>query len=460
MIGTLDLTTIAQASAERIAYCLLGGMVITAFAALLLQVVRRANAGTRFAVWFSALLAIAAVPLSVGISWRHGNALAGTAPSQAAITLPQSWALIVFGVWVAIAALALLRVGAGLWQLFRLRRSCVPVDVSRLDPLLRETLGQSRRGRPVALCISDRVHAPVAIGFAKPAVVIPGDLMHDLSAAELQQVLLHEIAHLQRWDDWTNLAQKIVKAFLFFHPAVWWIERRMSLEREMACDDAVLKETEQPHAYAQCLARLAEKNFMRRRAALAQAAVSRLRQTTLRVARILDGNRPAATTRVWRPAVVLVAGFAATCAVCVVQGPRLVAFKSDAPSSLPELASTAIARPIPVVNAAYFPPAKRTPVPAEVRQPEALNLPAAVKLPLSNNGRAALAPETMKRSASLRINAAGQARFVASETFLMFVEGRQDGEPTPVVYQVRVWRITLLRFANNPTEKEGGHKAI
>jgi beta-lactamase regulating signal transducer with metallopeptidase domain len=70
---------------------------------------------------------------------------------------------------------------------------------------------------------------------------------------------LHELAHLRRYDDWTNLAQKLVKALFFFHPAVWWIEKQVSLEREMACDDAVLAETASPRAYAECLAHLAEK---------------------------------------------------------------------------------------------------------------------------------------------------------------------------------------------------------
>ena len=95
----------------------------------------------------------------------------------------------------------------------------------------------------------------------KPVVVVPGWVMQELSADELNQILLHELAHLRRWDDWTNLAQKVVKALFFFHPAVWWIEKRVSLEREMACDDAVIAETASPRAYAECLTHLAERTF-------------------------------------------------------------------------------------------------------------------------------------------------------------------------------------------------------
>ena len=88
--------------------------------------------------------------------------------------------------------------------------------------------------------------------------------MQELSAVELNAILLHELAHLRRWDDWTNLIQKIVGAVLFFHPAVWWIEKKLALEREMACDDLVLAKTASPRAYAECLVSLAEKSLLRR----------------------------------------------------------------------------------------------------------------------------------------------------------------------------------------------------
>ena len=98
--------------------------------------------------------------------------------------------------------------------------------------------------------------------------------------AELNSILIHELAHLERRDDWTNLAQKVLRALLFFHPAVWWVERQLSLEREMACDDVVLSRTANPRAYAECLVTVAERSLMRRGLALAQAAVSKMRQTT------------------------------------------------------------------------------------------------------------------------------------------------------------------------------------
>jgi hypothetical protein len=155
----------------------------------------------------------------------------------------------------------------------------------------------------------------------------------------LNAILLHELAHLRRWDDWTNLAQKLLRALFFFHPAVWWIESKLSLEREMACDDAVLAETANPRAYAECLVTVAEKSLMRRGLAMAQAAVSRVRQTSQRVAQILDTKRPGAT-RIWKPALGLVAAFAMICVGLLSRSPELVSFQDKTPTA--ESASAAI----------------------------------------------------------------------------------------------------------------------
>ena len=127
---------------------------------------------------------------------------------------------------------------------------------------------------------------------------------------------------------------------LFFHPAVWWIEKKLALEREMACDDLVLASTTSPRAYAECLVSLAEKSFLRRGLALAQAAVDRLRHVSLRVAQILDVHRPRAT-RVWRPAPVLVGGVSLVCLLGLSQAPtRLVSFEN---ASVPPAVANATA---------------------------------------------------------------------------------------------------------------------
>jgi hypothetical protein len=159
--------------------------------------------------------------------------------------------------------------------------------------------------------------------------------LSQLSTAEIKVILLHELAHLRRFDDWTNLAQKIVKAVFFFHPAVWWIENRLTLEREMACDDMVLAQTASPRAYASSLISFAEKLQTARGLALAQTLVSRMCHMTLRVAQILDAKRPTRTA-LWTPVLGLSAGMLAFVFVAAPYAPQFVAFQSQARQGQPE----------------------------------------------------------------------------------------------------------------------------
>ena len=97
----------------------------------------------------------------------------------------------------------------------------------------------------------------------------------------------------------------------------------------MACDDAVLVHSGTPVGYAECLAHVAERSFLRKQIALAQAAVGRVRQLTERVTRILDPERPRAT-QLWKPAVPVVMVTALLCAIPASFTPELVGFADNA----------------------------------------------------------------------------------------------------------------------------------
>jgi beta-lactamase regulating signal transducer with metallopeptidase domain len=338
--AALDLQPLAQLASEQLLNCAVEGIGIAVLAWALLRVLGKQNSGTRFAVWFSALLAIAGLP------FLGHFAVSGTKVAQASeIMMPASWAPCLFAGWALIAAAGLLRVATGLWQLRRLRKNCTPLDVTSLDPLLQKTLQDFDSSRMVTVCAAEELRVPTALGLLKPLVVLPTWSLQELSPAELNSILLHELAHLRRWDDWTNFAQKIVGALLFFHPAVWWIEKKLVLEREMACDDLVLEETGSPRAYAECLVALAEKSALRRGVALAQAAVGRMRSMSLRVSQILDVDRPTAT-RVWRPAPALLAGASLVVLGVFANSPRLISFEDGAPGSTMAQPAATLARGI------------------------------------------------------------------------------------------------------------------
>ena len=483
-LSPIALHAIAQISAIQvvaiqIVHCLVEGTLIALFAGAVLRASRLQNSSTKFAVWFSALMGIAALPALIGISAasRAHSTSPPQAASHAAITLPSFWALCIFVAWAAIAAWFLLRIARGLWHLRVLRRSCVPVDPAMLNARVKETVARTKSLRPVALCTSEMVHVPTAIGLAKPAVILPNWILQELSPQELNQILLHELAHLRRFDDWTNLAQKLVKALFFFHPAVWWIERQVSLEREMACDDAVVAETTSPRAYAECLTHLAEKTLIQRSLVLAQAALGRIRHTSLRVAQILDGNRRTSPGRSWKPAVSFIAVFAIGCVAWMSRAPRLIAFQDRDAASI---VSPPTARISPSRNAAPVIPTSEPSVSKAISEPSvpvvqaslklhstrrnfqsskhAVALRAQTSLPIPLRADQASPIQTGPAQASLaqtyfHLANAEVTPVAFTETLFVVIEGPETGSSDQPVFQIQWWQVTVLHPAVDPDNK-------
>jgi len=304
----LEIQSIAQIVAGRGLNTLLEGLVLAGLSWGVLRVFGARSSMTRFAVWFSTLLVIAGMPLMSFSSTRSAHL---HAPG---LTLSGAWATGLFVTWAVIASVLLVRLGFSLWHVYRLRRECYEIDGAS-HPVLTEmaqefSTGHSSHSRRVKFLVSDDVRVPTALGFFRPAVVLPTWTLRDLSAEELKGIVLHELAHLRRWDDWTNLAQKFLKALFFFHPAVWWIDSRLALEREIACDDLVLEQTANARTYAASLVSVAEKVVaekmrMGRALALAQNALGRVREVSHRVAQILDTKR-ARSNRGWRPTMAII----------------------------------------------------------------------------------------------------------------------------------------------------------
>ncbi len=317
---------LARFAADGILNSLLAGIAIAATAWAVSRLVHRQGSDTRFAVWFLALVAIVVFP------WV-GSLVASRASVPAlatgAVTLPASFAAYLFIAWIVGATLGLSHVALGLYRLRRLRATCVPVNLEMLEPSLRAILAQGQRQRSVTLCTSEFVRVPAAIGYFRPMVVFPSWTLAELPTTELSAIVLHELAHLRRYDDWTNLAQKVAKAIFFFHPAVWFIESRLTLEREMACDDAVLAANFSPRVYAESLVGLAEKSFLRRGVQLAQAAVSHVQQLRLRLAEILRKDKQG-SAGVRKPAFAVMSLAAIIATYGVSRAPRLVTFSSGA----------------------------------------------------------------------------------------------------------------------------------
>ncbi len=131
----------------------------------------------------------------------------------------------------------------GAWLLvLRLKRSASPVPLC-FEELLARVSGRLRVQRAVRLCRSALVEVPTVVGHLRPVILIPAGALLGLTPAQLEAVLAHELAHVRRYDYAVNLLQTAVETLLFYHPAAWWLSRRVRAEREHACDDAAVEAT-------------------------------------------------------------------------------------------------------------------------------------------------------------------------------------------------------------------------
>jgi beta-lactamase regulating signal transducer with metallopeptidase domain len=299
------------------------GLLLCAATGIILKAAPKSTARMRFVVWSAVFCASAAMPFV--------NLVAALSAGQQAVAtglhwvFDPRWSYMLAAVWLLASvyrAAELSIQGIGLRALWK---SAVPIK----DETLRRL---DVAGRNAEVCTSTEVDRPSVIGFLAPRILIPEWLFVQLNATELHHIVLHEMEHLRRRDDWVNLLQKIGLVLLPLHPALFWIDRRLSTERELACDDAVLERTHTPKAYAASLTSVAERRLEVRRAsrmsALALAATGLKRRGSelgQRIERILDPRpsvNPGVAGGVAALLVVGVLGLAAS----LVRAPQLVSF--------------------------------------------------------------------------------------------------------------------------------------
>jgi beta-lactamase regulating signal transducer with metallopeptidase domain len=140
---------------------------------------------------------------------------------------------------VGVLLLSLRLLGGWLWVRRLARRGLLPVP-AEWSAVLARLRAQLRIRRPVGLWISPHVGGPALIGWLRPVILLPLSASSGLTPRQVELILLHELAHVQRWDYAVNLAQRLAETLLFYHPGVWWISARIREEREHCCDDAVV----------------------------------------------------------------------------------------------------------------------------------------------------------------------------------------------------------------------------
>lgn len=257
-----------------------------------LRLVPGISAAQRFRVWAVGFATMVCLPLAT-LLLRAGG---GHASSDAVLVQPAThgllqldirWGGAILLLWAAASIFRTVDLAIHTHRLRKLWKTAIPVSSDERMPMdLKEVCGALGK-QSVQLCTTRELDNPSVIGFFSPRILIPDWLFECMTADELEQIVCHEVQHLRRHDDWTNLLQKLCLILFPLNIALLWAERQLCLEREMACDEAVVKATRSPRAYAACLTSLAERGIEHRAEALSLAAWQKRSELTRRVHSIL-----------------------------------------------------------------------------------------------------------------------------------------------------------------------------
>lgn len=316
------------------------GFVLISAVAICLRLLPRLSASVRFAIWGFVFALVVTTPL------LHLRLPAVQQPS-AIVHLSPAWGFGIAAIWIAAVIVRGIQLALQAVRLRRIWQRATPVAVDA------ETLALLQSSKRAAqLCTSSDIDSPSVIGFLSPRLLIPESLYEKLTQPELRQIILHECEHLRRGDDWMNLLQKIALALFPLNPALLFVDRRLSLERELACDAGVVAATAAPINYASNLTRLAEHRIQSRRLALALSAWNRQSELAKRVHNLLRPMRTMSPLRA-RVSVALLSLGLGGGAVELARAPRFIAFTDVMSAPVEQAAAMVVSpgavRPVPVI---------------------------------------------------------------------------------------------------------------
>lgn len=199
--------------------------------------------------------------------------------------------------WLVGVGIFATRLMGGWWQVHRLATREVQPAPSEWQRHLLELQTRLQIVSPVRLLESTRIQSPMVIGWIRPVILLPVGLLTGMPTAQIEALLLHELAHIRGNDYLINLLQRIAETVLFYHPAVWWVSDQIRRERENRCDDAVLAAMGEARSLAGALVALVEQTQSAPTLAMASGGGS----VADRVRRML-GAKPSAESTVngWR----------------------------------------------------------------------------------------------------------------------------------------------------------------
>lgn len=406
-----------------------GGVVGLATAALLkgLEPVR---AGARCAVVWTAMLCVLGlplVPLLLAITAPSAGATVRTL--EPAVAMPVTWWVsgsVMLTVWALWAAVVIRRLASAILALRRAKQRYHPFP-TEVEARLRCWAEARGRGRRTRLVVSDDVRAAAVLGCGRPVIAVAPSLLEHLDDDDLDRVMIHEWAHVQRRDDLAQVVQCGIRVLAGWHPAVWWLDRRLHVEREVACDETAVTLTGCAKRYAACLATLASLPLTRAPSLTAMPAATTAGLES-RIVRILRSGRPAARQR--RPAPAGAAAFLGVLSTVVGGFPLVGTAAFPAASGQPSQAE-----PADLISVASIEPLSRASTPPSLRGRQA-----------QRRASAAAAPDFARREARAAEH---------SMSFTSLIPSAPEGTGSPDVADVPTLALTssALLVAPQPSPK-------
>jgi beta-lactamase regulating signal transducer with metallopeptidase domain len=358
------------------------GAALAALAAVMLRCLRRRPAAVRYLAACAALAAMVVVPAAtlslvppaptvthrdMGDGIRRSEtpaavvwtSLPADAPAATPSSRSASWAARIAPAiesalpptvlaWLTGAlAVSVWYAGGWVWVRRLIWRRAQPA-AERWRQVAADLARRMRVSRPVRLLESAAVRVPTLVGCLRPVILLPASVLTGLAPEQIEALLAHELAHVRRWDYLVNLCQTLAEVLFFYHPAVWLLSRRIRVEREQCCDDAVVATCGDRVAYARALATLGQSSAVP--AAALAAGDGRLLARIRRILAMEDERRTstgrlAGSVALAGIALAAVAVLTAACGLCAAGGAG-----AGLPSSEATRSTTAGGEPIQFVT--------------------------------------------------------------------------------------------------------------
>jgi len=306
----------AEAVGAALIHFVWQALAVAAILWFILGLMRRSSANARYLVACAGLATLAALQI-LTLAWLYAGpreiiqpvlistrasvfSLNHNIPDGRVSMLLPFWIL---RMWLAGVLIFAVRMTWAYRQVSALHRRGTPAGEDLCAVILR-LAGRMGIEQRIRILMSQAADGPSVIGWLRPALLIPAATLAGLTPEQLEAVLAHELAHIRRYDYLVNMLQMAIETLLFYHPAVWWVSRRIRQERELCCDDAAVQACGNPLVYARALTALEKL----RPAIPAMAMTATGAPLLYRIQRLVGVPAPDRRLSSWPIALMLIAG--------------------------------------------------------------------------------------------------------------------------------------------------------